>query len=138
MIAYGSRPAISPALPNQRPCLAGQVRGLPIEDDDPPRTVVRYVERNALRAGLVARAGTQRCRVRRAHYRRPLPVIPVPLAKPDSDIPLELQPMVDAIYERFRYPQNIRDTWTEMAAAQPGFSHASSAHGARRLTAGSS
>jgi putative transposase len=56
MIAYGSRPAISPALPNQRPCLAGPVRGLPIEDDDPPRTVVRYVERNALRAELVARA----------------------------------------------------------------------------------
>ena len=56
---------------------------------------------------LVARAGTHLCRVWRAHYRRSLPVIPVPLAKPDSDIPLELQPMVDAIYERFRYPRSI-------------------------------
>jgi hypothetical protein len=56
---------------------------------------------------LVTRAGTRLCRVWRTHYRRPLPDIPVPLAKPDSDIPLELQPMVDAIYERFRYPRSI-------------------------------
>jgi hypothetical protein len=56
---------------------------------------------------LVARARAQLCRVWRAHYRRPLPVIPVPLAKQDSDIPLELQPMIDEIYKRFRYPRSI-------------------------------
>jgi hypothetical protein len=55
----------------------------------------------------IARAGSQLCRVWRAHYRRSLPVIPVPLAKPDSDIPLDLQPMIDEIYQRFRYPRSI-------------------------------
>ena len=57
---------------------------------------------------LVARASTPLCRVWRAHYRRPLPVIPVPLAKPDSDILLGLQPMIDEIYQRFRYPRQHR------------------------------
>ena len=47
------------------------------------------------------------CRVWRAYYQRPLPVAPVPLAKPDSDIPLDLQPMIDDIYQRFRYPRSI-------------------------------
>jgi Protein of unknown function (DUF4058) len=56
---------------------------------------------------LIAQAGSQLCRVWRAHYRRSLPVIPVPLAKPDSDIPLDLQPMIDEIYQRFRYPRSI-------------------------------
>ncbi len=56
---------------------------------------------------LVARAGTQLCRVWRAHYRRQLPVIPVPLAKPDSEIALEIQPMIDEIYQRFRYSRSI-------------------------------
>ncbi len=56
---------------------------------------------------LVARAKAQLCRVWRAHYLRSLPAIPVPLAKPDHDIPLELQPMVDEIYRRFRYERSI-------------------------------
>jgi Protein of unknown function (DUF4058) len=56
---------------------------------------------------LVARAKTQLCRVWRAYYLRPLPPIPVPLAKPDSDISLDLQPMIDAIYQRFRYQRSI-------------------------------
>ena len=56
---------------------------------------------------LIARAGSQLCRVWRAYYRRSLPVIPVPLAKPDSDIPLDLQPMIDEIHQRFRYPRSI-------------------------------
>ena len=55
---------------------------------------------------LIARAGSQLCRVW-PHYRRSLRVIPVPLAKPDSDIPLDLQPMIDEIYRRFRYPRSI-------------------------------
>jgi hypothetical protein len=56
---------------------------------------------------LVARAGSQLCRVWRAHYRRSMPDIPVPLMKPDSDISLVLQPMIDEIYQRFRYPRSI-------------------------------
>jgi Protein of unknown function (DUF4058) len=55
----------------------------------------------------IGRAGSQLCGVWRAHYRRSLPVIPVPLAKPDSDIPLDLQAMIDEIYQRFRYPRSI-------------------------------
>jgi hypothetical protein len=56
---------------------------------------------------LVARAGTQLCRAWPAHYRRPLPGVPVPLLKPDPDIPLAIQPLIDETYERFRYAQTI-------------------------------
>jgi hypothetical protein len=56
---------------------------------------------------LVARAKAQLRRVWRAHYLRSLPPIPVPLAKPDDDVPLALQPMVDEIYRRFRYERSI-------------------------------
>ena len=56
---------------------------------------------------LVARAQAQLCCVWRAHYRRPLPAIPVPLAKPDLDIPLVVQPMIVEIYKRFRYMRSI-------------------------------
>ena len=56
---------------------------------------------------LVARARTQLCKVWPAYFRVPLPRVPVPLAKPDADISLELQPMIDEIYERFRYTQSI-------------------------------
>src|SRR5205823_13198402 len=53
---------------------------------------------------LVARAGLpDRCTVWPAHYRRPLPVIPVPLSPPDADLSLDLQPMIAGIYERSRY-----------------------------------
>lgn len=56
---------------------------------------------------LVARAKAQLCRVWRAHYLQPLPPIPVPLAKPDDDIRLEIQPMIVEIYRRFRYQRSI-------------------------------
>jgi hypothetical protein len=56
---------------------------------------------------LVARAHKfQLCRVWPADFRRP-PPIPVPLARPDPDIPLDLQPMVEAIYQRSRYERSI-------------------------------
>jgi hypothetical protein len=42
-----------------------------------------------------------------AHYRRPLPTIPVPLAKPDPDLSLSLQPLVGVIYQRYRYEDSI-------------------------------
>ncbi len=48
-----------------------------------------------------------RCHVWPAFSLRPLPTIPVPLAKPDADVPLNLQPMIEAIYERSRYFHSI-------------------------------
>jgi len=47
------------------------------------------------------------CRVARASFDRPLPTMQVPLAKPDADIPVLLQPMIDAIYARSRYSDDI-------------------------------
>lgn len=47
------------------------------------------------------------CRVWPAFFDRPLPSIPIPLRKPDSDIALSLQPLVDAIYQRSRYYADI-------------------------------
>jgi hypothetical protein len=47
------------------------------------------------------------CRVWPAHWRRPMPAIPVPLAHPDADIELKLQPIIDAIYARSRYDRDI-------------------------------
>lgn len=47
------------------------------------------------------------CRAWPASYRSPLPTIPVPLAPPDSDVSLTLQPLVDAIYARSRYATDI-------------------------------
>lgn len=53
---------------------------------------------------LVAREESgPRCRVWPAFMDRPLPAIPVPLSRPDADLTLALQPLVDAIYERGRY-----------------------------------
>jgi hypothetical protein len=36
-----------------------------------------------------------------------LPPLPIPLSRPDPDIPLALQPLIDAIYERGRYEEEI-------------------------------
>ncbi len=47
------------------------------------------------------------CRVFPAYFSEPLPEIPVPLASPDPDIPLALQPMIEAVYERSRYGRRI-------------------------------
>jgi hypothetical protein len=57
---------------------------------------------------LVAREKTAPvCRVWRGFVDRPLPPISIPLCPPDHDIPLELQPIVEAIYERSRYGDDI-------------------------------
>lgn len=47
------------------------------------------------------------CRVWPAFMTAPLPVIAVPLAAPDDDVPLPLQPLIDAIYARSRYTADI-------------------------------
>jgi hypothetical protein len=57
---------------------------------------------------LVARAKKyDLCRAWPVYARFPLPSIPVPLAKPDPDILLDLKPMIDSIYERSRYARSI-------------------------------
>jgi hypothetical protein len=47
------------------------------------------------------------CRVWPVHYRQPLSEIPVPLASPDPDVSLNLQPLIEAVYERSRYARRI-------------------------------
>jgi hypothetical protein len=50
------------------------------------------------------------CRAWPAYFDRPLPTIPVPLTRPDSDISVALQPLVEAIYQRGRYEGDINYT----------------------------
>jgi hypothetical protein len=47
------------------------------------------------------------CKVWPAFVDRPLPKLRVPLAPPDDDLTLDLQAMVDAIYDRSRYAMEI-------------------------------
>jgi hypothetical protein len=57
---------------------------------------------------LVSRASrAPKCRVWKAHFRRRLPVIPVPLYSPDPDLTLDLQPLIDNIYSLGRYHERI-------------------------------
>jgi hypothetical protein len=60
---------------------------------------------------MVARARKPyACKVWEGSFQRPLPPIPVPLAKPDADLSLSLRPLIDTIYQRFRYAQSIKYT----------------------------
>jgi hypothetical protein len=57
---------------------------------------------------LVARAKKfDLCQVWPAYFQIPSPSVPIPLAKPDPDIHLALQPMIDSIYRRSRYERSI-------------------------------
>jgi hypothetical protein len=47
------------------------------------------------------------CQVWKAHYLRPLPQLPIPLATPDPDITIALQPLIDAVYARSHYDRLI-------------------------------
>jgi hypothetical protein len=48
-----------------------------------------------------------RCTVWPAHFLRPLPILSIPLAAPDPDISLALQPLVDAVYARSHYDRDL-------------------------------
>jgi hypothetical protein len=48
-----------------------------------------------------------RCTVWPAHFLRPLPPLSIPLAAPDPDITLALQPLVEAVYARSHYDRDI-------------------------------
>lgn len=57
---------------------------------------------------MVARARKPHaCLVVEGHFQQPLPEIPIPLAKPDPDLSLNLQALLDTIYRRYRYEQSI-------------------------------
>lgn len=56
---------------------------------------------------LARRNEMPHCEVWPAHFQRPLPTIPIPLIKPDPDVTLDLQPMIDAIFARWRYLRSI-------------------------------
>jgi hypothetical protein len=57
---------------------------------------------------LVARREqVPRCQAWRAHSASPLPRLPIPLGRSDPDIEIDLQPMVDAIYERTQFASLI-------------------------------
>lgn len=90
-------------------CLSGTVsfveidlvrrgRRMPMEDEWPDSPYYLLVSR---------KAEAPRCSVWRAYSTRPLPEIPIPLAPPDSDVPLSLQPLIDTIYERSQYETDI-------------------------------
>jgi hypothetical protein len=72
------------------------------------------------------------CKVWAAHSLRPLPVIPVPLNPPDPPIQLSLQPMVEAIYRRSRFGQDIDYS----RPLQPPLAEAEAAWLTERLRAG--
>jgi hypothetical protein len=63
---------------------------------DSPYTVLAY------RTGVVPQ-----CRVWRVGFRQPVPAVEIPLASPDPDVALAIQPMIDTIYARSRYYRNI-------------------------------
>lgn len=73
-------------------------RRMPMVDPWPSSPFTLLVARNVV---------APNCRVWPAHFRLPLPPIPVPLRKPDPDVSLNLQPMIDAIYARSRYARSI-------------------------------
>ncbi len=56
---------------------------------------------------LVNRAQSNLCEVWPIRLQSPVLPIPIPLAAPDSDVALDVQPMIAAIYERSRYGHSI-------------------------------
>jgi hypothetical protein len=69
------------------------------------------------------------CLVWPAHFMYPLPTIPVPLAPPDPDIPLAIQPLIEAVYARSRYDRLIDYS----RRLRPRFNRAESAWWEQRL-----
>jgi hypothetical protein len=57
---------------------------------------------------LVGRANQNlRCQVWPAYFDRVLPSLSMPLTTPDADVPLDLQPLIDKVYELSRYGRTI-------------------------------
>jgi hypothetical protein len=47
------------------------------------------------------------CKVTKAHFRKRLPALTIPLRSPDPDVTIDLQPMLELIYEVSRYEVTI-------------------------------
>ncbi|MBI4603387.1 MAG: DUF4058 family protein [Planctomycetes bacterium] len=60
------------------------------------------------------------CRVWPAHSLRPLPRVPIPLSKPDPDIEVDLQTVVDAIFARCRYASVLDYSRSLKPPLEPG------------------
>jgi hypothetical protein len=73
-------------------------RRMPMEDDlpDSPYYLLVCWKQNA-----------PQCKAWHAYYHLPLPSIPIPLAPPDADIEIAVQPLVDAVYARSGYERDI-------------------------------
>jgi hypothetical protein len=57
---------------------------------------------------MVSRAYQRpRCEVWPLKLRQPLPVLPVPLRRPDADVPLDIGQALRRVYERARYDLRI-------------------------------
>jgi Protein of unknown function (DUF4058) len=73
-------------------------RRMPMEDEWPDCPYYLLVSR---------KREAPRCTVWQAHFHLPLPEIPIPLAAPDPDITIALQPLVAAVYARSHYDRDI-------------------------------
>jgi len=71
---------------------------MPMEDEWPESPYYLLVSR---------RQEAPCCNVWPANFTAPLPAISVPLAPPDADVGLDLQPMIHTIYGRSRYERDI-------------------------------
>lgn len=96
-------------LRKRQACLTGHVnfveidllrrgRRMPMEDECPDSPYYLLVCR---------KSEAPRCQVRPASATQPLPTIGIPLLPPDPDVPLSLQPLIDAIYECSQYSVDI-------------------------------
>ncbi len=56
---------------------------------------------------ILRKEAAPRFKVFGAHYRDPLPIIPIPLSPPDPDVHLPLQSLVDSVFDRSRYEREI-------------------------------
>ncbi len=74
----------------------------------PSRYAPRWLQYTCKRqAYLEGAANFVEIELLRGGYLRPLPPIPIPLAPPDPDLSLALQPLVEAVYARSRYDRDI-------------------------------
>jgi putative transposase len=105
----------------------GRFKSFPVETDDHFYRLVRYVERNALRAGLAVRAEDWRWSSlhRRCHRQSGPPLAAWPLPEPTDWVPQVNAPQTDAELEEIRH--SIRrgsplgtSAWAAQTAEQLG------------------
>ena len=127
MAIDGPCAALPSALPLKRSRVAGSIQSFSDREDDQLHTVLRYVERNPLRAGLVEQA--EHWRWSSLHHWRtndPLNGIdPGPVPRPEPWIEWVNQPLSAAELDQIRHSVN-RGTpygsvgWVSCIAAQLG------------------